>query len=76
MAFIGLVGNKEEIVVRGMTRESLEQFVELNGFRNISRLTGIQITGPNGFSEKIKRLKTKNPTHVDPDQKWPGFYKN
>jgi len=39
-------GKDEEIVVRSMTREALEEFIELNEFRKNSRLLRLDITGP------------------------------
>lgn len=44
MAFIGLHGGSEEIVVRGETKESLEQFVEANDLRAHPRLRSLEIT--------------------------------
>ena len=46
VAFVFLHGGSEEIVVRGMTREALEQFVEENKLRTHPRLRELTITGP------------------------------
>lgn len=45
-AFILLHGGSEEIVVRGMTKEALEEFVELNGLSDHPRLRSLEITQP------------------------------
>lgn len=36
--FVCMFGGSETICVRGMTKEALEEFVELNGFRHHPRL--------------------------------------
>ena len=46
MTFIFMIGSTEEIVVRGMTREALEKFVEVNDLRRHPRLLRLDITGP------------------------------
>jgi len=46
MAFICLYGGSEEICVRGMTREALEKFVEMNDLRGHPRLRSLEITQP------------------------------
>jgi hypothetical protein len=43
-AFVMLHGGSEVICVRGMTREALEQFVELNQLRTHPRLRSLEIT--------------------------------
>jgi hypothetical protein len=53
MAFIGLVGGSEEVVIRGMTKEDLDEFVELNNLRTHPRLLHITITGPDGILEQL-----------------------
>lgn len=55
MAFIGLYGGSEEIVVRGETKEALAKFIELNKFRTHPRLRRLTITGPDGIIEQIPR---------------------
>lgn len=42
VGFAMLYGN-EEIVVRGMTRKALEEFVDMNHFQNIGRLISCTI---------------------------------
>lgn len=37
---------REEVVVRGKTKEALEQFVEANNFRTHPRLQSLEITQP------------------------------
>ena len=46
IAFIFIVGGSEEIVVRGMTAEKLEEFVAANGLRTHPRLISLEITQP------------------------------
>lgn len=43
-AFVSLYGGSEIIVVRGKTKEALEQFIKLNDLRNHPRLTSLTIT--------------------------------
>lgn len=54
-AFICMHGGSETLCVRGMTREALEQFVEMNGYRTHPRLIRLSITEP----EKEKDNKKK-----------------
>lgn len=51
IAFIGLYGGSEEVVVRGETREAMEKFIEANGFRTHPRLAKLTLTGPEGVIE-------------------------
>jgi len=53
VAFIGLYGGSEEIVVRGMTKDALDKFVEANGLRTHPRLRRLTITGPDGIMEQL-----------------------
>lgn len=46
VTFIALHGGSENIVVRGMTQEALEEFVEENDLKNHPRLRSLTITGP------------------------------
>ena len=46
VAFVLMHGGSEEIVVRGDTREALEEFVEENNLRTHPRLRRLTITGP------------------------------
>lgn len=55
VAFIMLHGGSEEIVVRAMTKDALDQFVELNGLRHHPRLRRLTITGPDGLREEVGR---------------------
>ncbi len=43
MAFIGIHRGGEEILVRGMTEEALEEFVEQNNLRRHPRLQKLEI---------------------------------
>lgn len=55
VAFVLMHGGSEEIVVRGMTRESLEKFVEMNSLRTHPRLRRLTITGPDGIVEQTPK---------------------
>lgn len=55
MMFVGLYGGSEEIVVRGMTREVLDKFIEEQKFRTHPRLRRLTITGSDGVVEEISR---------------------
>lgn len=55
VAFIMLHGGSEEIIVRGKTREALDQFIALNAFRRHPRLRRMTITGPGSLREEIGR---------------------
>jgi len=53
MAFIGLYGGSEEIVVRGMTKEVLDELLDENHLRTHPRLRRFTITGPDGIVEQL-----------------------
>lgn len=53
VAFVLLHGGSEEMIVRGMTRDAIEQFIELNGLRRHPRLRRAIITGPDGSREEF-----------------------
>ena len=55
VTFIMLHGGSEEMVVRGKTREAIEQFIEQNDLRQHPRLRRMIITGPGGLQEEISR---------------------
>jgi hypothetical protein len=55
VTFIMLHGGSEEMVVRAMTREALDQFIEVNGLQRHPRLRRMIITGPKGIREEISR---------------------
>ena len=61
MAFIGIYGGNEKLVVRGKTKEVLEEFVKLNNYKTHPRLTSLKIHQPeiNEINEinEIKREK-------------------
>ncbi len=52
VTFVMLYGGREEIVVRGVTREALESFVALNDMRRHPRLVSLTITGPDDVNEE------------------------
>lgn len=54
VAFVLMHGGSEEIIVRSMTKEALDKFVETNEFRTHPRLRHMTISGPNGLKEEIK----------------------
>lgn len=45
-AFVCLYGGSEEIIVRGKTKEALEQFAKLNNLYNHPRLRALNIYQP------------------------------
>lgn len=59
MAFIGLFGGSEEIVVRGMSKQALDKLIEVNGFRKHPRLLRLTITGPDGIIEQLNRREVR-----------------
>jgi hypothetical protein len=54
VTFIMLHGGSEEMVVRAMTRDAIDQFIEVNNLRHHPRLRRMSITGPEGSREEIK----------------------
>ncbi len=56
VAFVMLHGGSEEIVVRAMTKEALDKFVETSGFRTHPRLRRKIITGFNDLTEIKGRM--------------------
>lgn len=59
MAFIGLYGGSEEIIVRGETKEALDKFIEINRLREHCRLRYLTITGPDGVIEDSREGEKK-----------------
>ncbi len=55
MAFIGLCGGREELVVRALTKGAMDEFLVANDFRKHPRLRHLTITGPNGVIEDIEK---------------------
>ncbi len=43
-AFIGMLGGREELIVRSLTREALEKFVQLNNLNTHHRLRTLTIS--------------------------------
>lgn len=64
---------REEIVVRGMTAEKLEQFVAANSLRTHPRLTKLEITQPEVLAAAA--AKAKPPVEVAPtvERQRPGL---
>jgi len=55
VAFIGLYGPSEEIVVRAENKEALDKFIEMNNFRTHPRLRRFTITSPDGTVEQFEK---------------------
>lgn len=55
VAFVMLHGGSEIMVMRGKTRDAINQFIELNNLRHHPRLRRMTITGPDGLPEEIGR---------------------
>jgi hypothetical protein len=53
VTFVMMHGGSEELVVRSMTREAIDQFVEQNDFRHHPRLRRMTLSGPDGSSEEL-----------------------
>lgn len=54
VTFIMLHGGSEEIVLRGMTRAAIDEFIKRNDLRTHPRLRWLVITGPNDKREEIR----------------------
>lgn len=55
VAFVGIYGGSEEIVVRGLTKEALDKFLEVNELRRHPRLNRLTITGPKEIVEQFPK---------------------
>lgn len=55
IAFIGIHGASEEILVRGKTEEALTELIDLNNFRTHPRLRQLTLTGPDGVILTIEQ---------------------
>lgn len=55
VTFVMLYGGSEELVIRSMSREGLDEFIEANDLRRHPRLRRMTITGPNDLREVISR---------------------
>lgn len=55
VAYVMLHGGSEKLVVRAMTREAIDQFVEQNALRRHPRLRRMTLSGPDGANEEILR---------------------
>ena len=60
VAFIGIVGGSEELTVRGMTREALQEFADRNGIPNHPRLIRWSITEPEKANVEGLKRRLKN----------------
>ncbi len=55
VTFALIHGGSEEIVVRGDTKEALDELITRNNLRTHSRLRWLKITGPEGVVEDFQR---------------------
>lgn len=55
VTFVMLHGGSEELVVRSMSREAIDKFIEANDLRLHPRLRRMTITGPDDLKEVISR---------------------
>lgn len=55
VAFVCLYGGSERIIVRGETKEVLDELAAANRFRSHPRLISFTITGPDGVVDEVKR---------------------
>ena len=53
VTFVMLCGGSEEMILRGKTRDAIDQFIELNYLRRHPRLRRMTITGPDGLREEF-----------------------
>ncbi|MFA6437557.1 MAG: hypothetical protein WC242_00125 [Candidatus Paceibacterota bacterium] len=51
--FVGLSSCSDELIMRGMTKEAIDEFVRRSGFRTHPRLRRLTITGPEGVVEQL-----------------------
>ena len=61
VAFVMMHGGTEKLVVRGMSRELLEQFWEAEDLTFHPRLREMIFTGPDGVAEEVKPTKYSTP---------------
>ena len=57
VAFVSLYGGSEDLTIRGMTKEAMDKFVEVNRLRTHPRLRRLTVTGPTGILEQIPKKK-------------------
>ena len=57
VAFIGLYGGSEEIVVQGESRDALDKFIKANDLERHPRLRKLTITGPNGIEYQYPKAE-------------------
>ena len=55
VAFVSIHGGSEEVMVRGMTKEALDKFIEINELRKHPRLNRLTVTGPEGVIEQFPK---------------------
>ena len=51
--FVAMHGGSEDVVVRGMTKEAVDELIEKNSFRSHPRLKRLTFTGPDGIVEQL-----------------------
>ena len=56
VAFICMHGGSEDLVVRAMTKEAMEEFIATEHLRQHPRLRRLTVTGPDGVLEEITQL--------------------
>ncbi len=54
VTFVMMYGGTEKMVVRGMSRELLEEFLEAEDFTFHPRLRDMVFTGPDGVAEEVQ----------------------
>ena len=54
VAFVMLYGGSDELIVRAMTREALDEFVAVHDLHLHPRLRRATITGPDGRTEELR----------------------
>ena len=60
MAFVGLYGGSEEIVVQGESLEALDKLIKSNDLERHPRLRRLTITGPNGVEYQYPKENNLN----------------
>lgn len=55
VTFVMLHGGSEEIIIRAMNRDALDEFINRNALRNHPRLRRMTITGPDNHREEVHR---------------------
>lgn len=66
VAFVGIYGGSEDIVLRGMTKEAIDAFLEKNELRSHPRLRKMTLTGPDGVPHDITKGDPSIPVENGP----------